>query len=105
VEEDHRQYVLHVHGRIGRVARVIGDGFFAIGILVLFAGTAAGFMRGQQIQTVYVKWTLWISLGAVVAFGVYRAIWGGNLQQIRGKLGDGIRRLLTKWFTPASRSA
>ncbi len=101
-EEQHRQLLLHLQGRIGRVATYLSNGAFAVMFLLLVVGTAAGIARGFKPQNFYVKVVAWTTFGVVTAYGVYRATWGGSLDQLRLRMREGIRRMLTAWFTPPS---
>jgi hypothetical protein len=86
-------------------ATVISNIAFVLGFAVVIAGTAFGLMKGFQPQTLLAKGLVGGTVTIVALFGAYRAIWGGNLVQLRLSLREAIRRRLASWFIPAQPSA
>ncbi len=100
-EEMHRQWQLHLLGRLGWMSTVLSDVAFFSMAVVLVAGATLGLVHWPGAgASVAVKVGVRGTLALVAVFATGRAIWGGNLQQLRLAIRELVRRRLTQWFTP-----
>jgi cell division protein ZapA (FtsZ GTPase activity inhibitor) len=105
-EESRRQFILHAQGNASRWSTWIANTTFGALCAVLIIGTAFGLNTAAvRTSSIYARTALWVAFAAVTLFGLYRAVYGGNLSDFRLGLRERIREMLLSRLLPPNQGA